>query len=442
MSVRTLPPGPKLSALGAARAFRRDPIALLSRAAAFGDVSYLRLPGFDAYLLNHPDLVWDILVTGNKDFAKGPTIQAAKLLLGENLLTSDEPTHMVRRRLVQPLFHHERIAGYADAMVEHALRLVDGWPDGDVVDVHAEMAKLTLAIVGATVFATDVGDADAGAVTRALSEILGMFDRVYSPGFQLLVRLPVPATRRFERRRAEVVGVVDRMIAERRANGAGGDDLLSLLLRAQEDGRGLTDEQVRSEALTLFLAGHETTANALAWTWWLLSQNPAEADRLADELDGALAGGAPRVEDLPRLPFTEMVLSESMRLRPPAWAIGRRAIADHEVDGTVIPSGSVAVVSPYLLHHDARWYPEPERFLPERWTTDAKAERPRAAFLPFGAGPRMCVGEGFAWMEARLLLAAIARRWRMHLEPGQDLDPLPAITLRPRNGIRMRLERR
>src|SRR5437867_12996 len=230
------PPGPSISALGALRAFRRDPIGLLSRAAAAGDVSYLHLPRFHAYVVNDPDLVRDVLVTGAKDFMKGPTMQAARLVLGENLLTSEEPHHMRRRRLMQPLFHHERITGYGDTMVRLANRASARWVDGSSLDVHQEMARLTLAIVGATIFDTDVETEDARAVTRALSDLLSMFDRVYSPIFQLLIRLPVPATRRFERRRREVTEIVDRMIAERRAGAARGDDLLSLLLRAQADG--------------------------------------------------------------------------------------------------------------------------------------------------------------------------------------------------------------
>jgi cytochrome P450 len=436
------PPGPSISALDALRAFRRDPIGLLSRAAACGDVAYLHLPRFHAYVVNSPDLVRDVLVTGAKDFMKGPTMQAAKLVLGENLLTSEEPHHMRRRRLMQPLFHHERITGYGDTMVRLAERASARWVDGSSLDVHQEMARLTLAIVGATVFDTDVETEDARAVTRALSDLLAMFDRVYSPIFQLLIRLPVPATRRFERRRREVTEIVDRMIAERRAAAARGDDLLSLLLRAQADGIGLTDDEVRDEALTLFLAGHETTSNALTWTWWLLSEHPEVEARLHEELDATLGERPPSVEDLDRLRYTSMVLDESMRLRPPAWAIGRRAIADHELGGFIVPRGAVVVVSPYLLHHDARWYPDPEAFRPERWAWDADASRPRTAFLPFGAGSRMCIGEGFARVEAALLLATIARRWRLHLVPGHPVELQPAVTLRPKHGMVMTLERR
>lgn len=400
------------------------------------------MPRFDAYVVNHPELVWDVLVTGNKDFMKGPTMQAAKLVIGENLLTSEEPQHVRRRRLMQPLFHHERIASYGETMVRLAERCSARWTDGETLDIHEEMARLTLAIVGATVFATDVETEDARAVTRALSDLLSMFGHVYSPIFQLLFRLPVPATRRLERRRAEISAIVGRMIDERRASGTRGGDLLSLLLRAQEDGLGLSDDEVRDEALTLFLAGHETTSNALTWTWWLLSQHPEAETRLHAELDGVLAGRRPAVDDLERLPYTAMVLEESMRLRPSAWAIGRRAIADHALGAYVVPSGAVVVVSPYLLHHDARWFPDPDAFRPERFSTTVAPERPRASFLPFGAGPRMCIGEGFARMQARLLLATIASRWRPRLLADHPVDLQPAISLRPKHGMVMTLERR
>jgi cytochrome P450 len=410
--------------------------------ASFGDVAYLRLPRTDTYLLNHPEHVWELMVTGSKDVGKGPTIRAVKLVLGESVLTSDEPVHMRQRRLVNPLFRHERIEHHATTMVEHALRLSDAWRDGESRDVHRDMAGLTLGIVASTIFATDVSSDDAVVVTRALTDILAMIDRVYSPWFPLTIRLPLPSTRRFERRRAEIDRVLLKMVADRRASGASGDDVLSLLLRAQEDGEGMDDPQVRNEALTLFLAGHETTANALTWTWWLLSEHPDAEERLYAELDAVLGGRPPTAADLPRLPFTEAVLSESVRIRPPAWAIGRTVLAERELAGYAVAQGSVAVVSPFLLHHDERWFPEPDAFRPERWISGEAERRPHGAFLPFGAGPRQCVGEGFAWTEARLVLATLAQRWRPRLRPGHPVAMHPAITLRPKHGMEMRLERR
>jgi cytochrome P450 len=430
-----------LSGLAALRAFRRDPIGLLERLAPLGDVVRLRVPGADAYLLNHPDLVQEVLVAEHRAFHKGPTIQAAKLLLGESLLTSEGEEHLRQRRLIQPIFHHEKIAGYAAAMVRRAEDAASRWREGVELDVHAEMAALTLAIVGETLFGTDVDEASSATVTRALTETLAMFDRVYSPVFRVLVRLPTPTMRRYRRIEADLNRVVGDLIAERRAAGADGDDLLSLLLRAEERGATMSDDQVRDEALTLFLAGHETTANALSWTWWLLSGHPEVEARLHAELDAALGGRAPGVEDLPRLRYAEAVLSESIRLRPPAWAIGRRAIREVRIGGVTIPEGSIVVVSPWLLHHDARWWPEPLAFRPDRWTT-AAADRPRFAYVPFGGGPRLCVGEPFAWMEGVLLLATIARRWRLRLVPGAVVEPRAVVTLRPRDGLPMVPRRR
>ncbi|HEY6567900.1 MAG TPA: cytochrome P450, partial [Actinomycetota bacterium] len=231
------------------------------------------------------------------------------------------------------------------------------------------------------------------------------------------------------------------LIEQRRERGIEGDDLLSLLLAAQEDGEGMSDRQVHDEALTLFLAGHETTSNALTWTLWFLARHPEADARLHAELDGVLDAREPTTADLPHLPFTTAVLSESLRLRPPAWAIGRQAVVDHDLGGVVLPEGSVAVVSPWLLHHDERWWPEPNSFRPERWL-DPDPDRPRHAYLPFGGGPRMCIGEGFAWMEAGLVLATLARRWRFSLEPGARVEMQPVVTLRPRFGVPMRAHAR
>ena len=436
VEARVRPPGPDLSRLAALRAFRTDPLGLLERLATYGDVVRVDVPGSAAYLLNHPDLVHEVLVAEHRAFHKGPTIRAAKMLLGESLLTSEEETHRRQRRLIQPMFHHERIASFARSMVLFAERAADRWSDHQEVDVQAEMSALTLAVVGDTLFGADVDEQQSATVRRALTDTLEMFDRVYSPLFRLLVRLPSPTMRRYRRVESDLDRVISEMIAERRAAGATGDDLLSLLLRAGEDGAGMSDEQVRDEALTLFLAGHETTAIALTWTWWLLSRNPGAEARLHEELDRTLGERPPGVEDLPSLPYTQAVISESIRLRPPAWAIGRTAVADVSVGGYPIGVGSIVVVSPWLLHHDPRWWPEPDAFRPERWLTD-EPERPRYAFVPFGGGPRVCIGEPFARLEAVMLLAVIARRWRFARASDRPPELQAVITLRPRGGLRM-----
>ena len=431
-------PTAALSRTTTLRLLRSDPIGLLERAAATGDVVPLRMPRFRVFVVVPPDLVWDVLATGNHDFMKGPTMQAAKRLLGESLLTSEGEVHKRRRRLIQPIFHRERIAAYGDDMVELASIAASRWTAGEVVDVHQEMVRLTLAIVGRTLFATDVESSDAREISNALTEVLAQFNRLFSPFLPLTQRLPLPSTRRFNHARDVFDRTIYTMIDELRASGATGNDLLSLLLQAHEGNDAMDDTQVRDEAITLFLAGHETTSNALTWSWYLLSQHPAAETAVHDELDRVLGGRVPTIADVPRLSVTTAALSESMRLYPPAWAIGRRALVERRLGDQVIPAGSVVVVSPWLLHHDERWWPEPRAFRLDRWADEAVTFRPRHAYLPFGGGPRMCIGEGFAWMEGVLLLATIAQRWRFELEPSQTIAMRPVVTLRPRDGMRMR----
>jgi len=425
---------------------RRDPLAFLTRIAReHGDVARFRMGPVELHLVNRPEWIRDVLVTHAASFHKGRGLERAKRLLGEGLLTSEDPVHLRQRRMMQPAFHAQRIAGYAGVMVELADRLAARWKDGENRDVAAEMTRLTLAIVGRTLFDADV-EAEADEIGAALTTALGLFGRTFTlPYFELLDRLPLPMNRRFERAKARIDATIARLVAERR-RAPGGTDLLSLLVAASDtegDGRGMTDAQVRDEAITIFLAGHETTANALAWTWYLLAQNPEAEARLHEEVDRVLDGGrSPSAADLPRLPWTEMVLAESMRLFPPAWIIGRRAIETYAVGGFRVPRGSIVVVSQWVTHRDPRWFPDPGRFDPERFRPEAKEARPRFSYFPFGGGPRVCIGEGFAWMEGVLVLAAIARRWRLRLAPGQAIVPAPSITLRPRDGIRIVLERR
>jgi cytochrome P450 len=436
-----LPPGPRLGPFATIRAFQRDPIGLLERAAAFGDVARLRTPRHPTILLNHPDLVWDVLVTDHRSFHKGPTIQAARRVLGDGLLTSEGDHHRRQRRLIQPLFQTSRLDAYVPAMLELTERASASWRDGDVMDVHAEMSRLTLAIVVATLFGSDLRDAEARAVSAALTEVLRQYPRSFSPLLPLTERLPLPANRRFERATAVFDRVVYDLIERRRAGDADGDDLLSRLIRAHDEGGSMTPAQLRDEAITLFLAGHETTSNALSWAWHLLGRHRGAASDLAAEalaVDLAPVSGAAAAE---ALPFARAVLDESMRRYPPAWAIGRRATEPHRAGGYAIAPGSITVASPWLLHHDPRWWNEPNSFLPRRWL-EPDGGRPRAAFLPFGAGPRMCVGEPFARLEAVLVLATIARAWRF--EPLSDDEPRlqPVITLRPRDGLPMRANAR
>ena len=297
---------------------------------------------------------------------------------------------------------------------------------------------MTLAIVGRTPFDTDVEAEESREISSALTDVLAQFNRVFSPFLPITQRLPLPSTRRFQHARQVFDRTIYAMIAERRARGTSGGDLLSLLLQAREAGASMTDTQVRDEAITLFLAGHETTANVLTWTWYLLSQHEQAEAALHSELAEVLGGKAPTVDDVPRLSITAAVLSESMRLYPPAWAIGRRALVEHRADGVAIPAGSVVVVLPWLLHRDERWWPQATTFRLDRWTDEAIAQRPRHAYIPFGGGPRMCIGEGFARMEAVMLLATIAQRWRLRPESSDEVALQPVVTLRPGGGLPMR----
>jgi cytochrome P450 len=447
MPSRTYPPGPKGALPGLQfLSFTRDPLGFLTGAARrYGDVVYFDGLSDDFYLLNHPEYVKDVLVTHNASFMKGRGLQRAKRLLGEGLLTSEPPLHRRQRRLAQPAFHKQRVGAYASLMVEYAIKLErERWQEGRALDAAQEMMHLTLAIVGRTLFGTET-EAEAEEVREALSASMASFARFMMPFAEMLGRLPLPANRRFEQSRARLDRIIYRIIEERRASGEDRGDLLSMLLNAQDeegDGRGMTDEQLRDEAMTIFLAGHETTANALAWTWYLLSQNPEAEATLHAELEEVLAGRPPTAEDLPRLRYTEMVFTESMRLYPPAWILGRRALEDYEVGGHRIPRGALVILSPYVMHRDPRYFHDPERFDPERWTPEARAARPQFSYFPFGGGPRRCIGEGFAWMEGVLVIATLAQRWRLRLAPGQRVEPQPGVTLRPRRGVLMTPERR
>ena len=426
------------------RAFRRDPLGFLKRTAdEYGDIAYFRLGRQRMFLVTAPEHVREILVTKQNNFTKSRALQRARVLLGEGLLTSEGSDHLRQRRLVQPAFHRPRLAGYARVMTEYAIRTRERWRDGDTLDVASEMMRLTLAVVGKTLFSADV-EAEAAEIGEALTSVLRMFHLLLMPFSEYIEKLPLPSVRRFEKARARLDRTIYGMIAERRENGEDRGDLLSMLLLAQDDEGtgGMTDKQVRDEALTLFLAGHETTAQALTWTWYLLSRNPECERRLHQELDEVLSGRAPEFDDLPQLRYTEMVLAEAMRLYPPAWAIGRKAIAPFELGGYTIPKAAILIVSPYVTQRDARLFPDPERFDPERWTPEAREARAKFSYFPFGGGARLCIGERFAWMEGTLVLAAIAQKWRLRLAPDHRVEPLPLITLRSKYGVKMMIEAR
>ena len=423
----------------------RNPLAMMiAMARDYGDIAHYKIGPQHLFLFNHPDLVRDVLVTNQKNFHKSRGLERAKRLLGNGLLTSEDEFHLRQRRLAQPAFHRQRIAAYATTMVDFAERARSSWTDGRTVDMHNEMMRLTLGIVAKTLFDADV-DSEASEIGHAMTTAFESFNYAMLPFTEFLEKLPIPAVRRFNAARDRLDQTIFRMIGERRVSGRDRGDLLSMLLLAQDtegDGTGMSDAQLRDEALTIFLAGHETTANALTWTWYLLSQHPEAEARLHAEVDSALAGRHATFEDLQSLPYTRMVLSESMRLYPPAWAIGRRALKSFTAREYEVPAGSVVLMSQYIMHRDERFFPEPERFDPERWTPEAQAQRPKFSYFPFGGGARVCIGEQFAWMEGILLLATIAQHWGMRLVPGHVVDLQPLITLRPRYGMRMTLTRR
>ncbi len=440
------PRGPRnLPILGNLAAFRARPIQFLCETAKeYGDLPYFRLGPYHAYLVNHPDFVQDILVSNQANFTKSRALQRAKILLGEGLLTSEGKFHLRQRRLVQPAFYRDRLAGYAAVMSDYAVRLRDRWSAGSTLDISHEMMRLTLAVVGKTLFSADV-ESEAPEIGQALTTVLKMFRMLMLPFSEYLEKLPLPSIRRFEKARDRLDQTIYGLIRERRKSGEDAGDLLSMLLLAQDeeaDGAGMTDTQVRDEALTLFLAGHETTANALTWTWYLLSQNPDCEARLHQELDSVLAGRLPQMPDLPQLRYTEMVFAEAMRLYPPAWAIGRMSKAPFDLGGVHIGAKSICILSPYVMQRDPRWFPEPERFDPERWTPEARDSRPKFSYFPFGGGARVCIGERFAWMEGVLILATLAQKWKLRLADGQRVEPLPLITLRTKYGMRMIIQNR
>ena len=440
------PPGPRrIIPLSGLFAYRKGPLPFFQNLAAqYGDISYFRLGPQEAFFFNHPDYIKDVLVTNHQNFHKGLALQRAKRLLGEGLLTSEGEFHRRQRRLAQPAFHRARIASYAGVMTDYASQTRERWRDGDTLDMSEEMMRLTLGIVGKTLFDADVVS-DAQEVGEAMTVVMDLFNTITIPFFELLQKLPLPQLRRFDNAKARLDAIIYRLIEERRRSGEDRGDLLSMLLLAQDtegDGGAMTDEQLRDEVMTIFLAGHETTANALTWTWYLLSQNPEAEAKLHQELDGVLGGRLPTFADVPQLKYTEMVLAESMRLYPPAWALGRLAMTECEIGGYVVPPKSLVLMSQFVMHRDPRYFPEPLRFDPDRWTAEARDSRPQFSYFPFGGGPRRCIGEGFAWMEGILLIATLAQHWQMRLVPNHPVALKPVITLRPKHGMRMTLTSR
>lgn len=424
--------------------FSRDSIGFLARAVKdHGDIACFQVGPYRAYVINHPDLIQDFFAQP-QNFHKEPALQITKTILGNGLLVSEDEYHKRQRRLIQPAFHRQRIASYAAIMVEKAGAAAGRWREGGTVDINQEMMHLALSIVGQSLFGVQL-EGEAEAIDRALNTAMSVFkDWMYRPFPTFWPKFPFPKTLRVRAARRVLDRTVYRMIAEHRQKGVDTGDLLSMMLSAEdaEGGGRMTDEQVRDEAMTLLLAGHETVGNALTYTWYLLSQNPAVEERLHAELDAVLGEKEPGLEDVPKLAYTERVFAESMRLLPPAWALGYQALRDTRLGNYPIPKGAVVNAVQYLMHRDPRYWKDPETFDPDRFLPEEKAKRPRFTYFPFGGGMRQCIGESFAWMEGVLVLSVLARRWAPRLVPGYKLELFPSITLRPKNGMPMVLEAR
>ena len=447
-----LPPGPPprkglVRSLKYYAAFALDPIGFVAnRFATYGDVYYAPNDDGGLFVLRHPDHLREVLTTRASSFTKEHTAFAQlSRVLGEGLLTSDGETWTRQRRMVQPAFAPARMAGYARIMVDESLRTADAWSAASGErDIGQEMMSLTLRIVSAALFGHEVPNADIEVVAQAMH----WFQRSLSTPDLLPSWVPSRSRRRLERSLEALDAIIHRLIEERMAvvrdepPGAAParNDLLELLVTAVDvEGRGgkLTIKEVRDQLVTLFLAGHETTSHAMTWTFACLAKNPAAERALHAELDEVLGGRPPTLADLERLPYTEQVVSEAMRLYPPVYAIARRAREDTEVGGFRVPRGSEVMIWVYLTHRDPRFFPDPEAFRPERFEKERAAALPKLAYLPFGAGPRACIGRTFAMMEARLILATLAQRHRLVLARGQSLEAVPRITLTPKRGMRM-----
>jgi cytochrome P450 len=490
------PPGPtsKLP-LGLFINFLRDPLSVLDNISQkYGDMSHFKFGKQNIYLINHPDYIKDVLVTYNGNFIKSRGLQLAKQVLGKGLLTSEGELHHKQRQLVQPLFQSDQITKYANIMTDYTLRMSNRWRESGVIDIHEEFMQLTLSIVSKAFFNVDIEEVETKEIGEYVTTLIEYFNRTRIPFAKAIEKLPLPSNIRFHHAKKQLDAIIYRIIDKHRTgmtttnnnntsddypnNDTGSNnlneekdqhkegynhkDLISLLLQGETDAfispmnekskfrnnfNTFKQRLVRDNVATIFLAGHETVANALTWTFYLLSQNPKEEELLQQEIDSVLGDSSnedslPTIKDISKLEYTERVFAESMRIYPPAWAIGRQAINNCEIGNYTIPAGSSILMSQYLMHRNPHYFPQPERFDPERWTPQEKARRPRFSYFPFGGGPRSCIGESFAWMEGILLIATIVKRWNMRHEPGHSVVLQPLVTLRPKYGMLMKVIKR
>jgi cytochrome P450 len=426
-------------------AMRRDPIAVFMSAARLGDVAYLKIGPRRGFLITNPADVRRVLQDNARNYHKSPLYNKLRMSIGNGLLTSEDEFWLRQRRIAQPAFHRQRIATLAGVMADAARETAEQWDSiagRSDTDIGDEMMRLTRTVVLRALLGADLGPFSSGIddAWTIINEFVGA--SFWSLGFT--DRLPTAKYRRFQSARAVLRGAVDHVISERRRRPGDDRDLLSMLMSArdEETGETMTDEQLRVEVTTFLLAGQETTSLALTWTWYLLSQHPVAQRRLEQELDAVLDKRPPEFADLANLTYTRMVIDESMRLYPPAWGFSRQALSDDELGGFRLPRGWLAFVIPYVLHRLPAYWTDPEAFDPERFLPERSTDRPKFAYLPFGAGPRQCIGNHFALVEAQLIVATLAQRYRLHLVPGHRVEPWPLITLRPRFGMPMAIERR
>jgi len=423
----------------------------------YGDIAHFKLGRRrHVYLLNNPNYIEDVLIRNHKTFIKSRGLQVSKRLLGEGLVTSEGEYHDRQRRIIQPAFHPNLIKKYGGIITNYTINMCQLWQDETILDIHKEMIHVTAAIIGKAVLGSDIKSEQGDEVGDALLTCAEYFNRLLMPFGELIEKIPIlPVNKGFQQAKRKLDSIVYNMIKEHRDDekkGTQQGDLLYTLLQAQDIEAGIgrmTDSQLRDEVMTIFLAGHETTANALTWTLYLLSKNPRVESKLYEELCSILGNNSnngkdriPTIEDIPKLEYTEKVFRESMRLYPPAWTIGRQVISDYRVDKYIIPAGSIILMSQYVMHRNPRYFSDPDSFNPDRWSKEMKSNLPRFSYFPFGGGIRGCVGEPFAWIEGILVIATICHRWKMHHDPEHKVGLKPLITLRPKYGMRMRLERR
>jgi cytochrome P450 len=443
------PDGPtRWSRMRAGKLFAVDsPDGLQRNADEFGDrLSFMTPYGYRQFQFNNPDDIQDLLVGDASRHSRGIVLRRARGILGDGLLTSEDPIHLRQRRLAQPAFHRQRLTSYGDTIVRITREMLESWQDGGSIEAHQQMVRLTLRITSRCLLGTDV-QPDIQTFVDSMKTFNDYLPYALLPFAPTLEKLPIGPMPGMKRALAALDGLIYGMIRQRRSQGDAevGDDLLAMLMSAVDEDGHMDDRQVRDEALTILMAGHETTASALTFALWLIAVHPEIQERMYAEIIAAVGTDAPTAADYPKLKYVTMVFAESMRLYPPAWVSARTANEDYTMRGGLfIPKGSALVTSPFVVHHDPRFYPDPTRFDPERFTEEAKAGRPKFAYFPFGGGSRQCIGEGFAWMEAVLMLATVVQQWRLRLPPGasQELALLARFTIRPKDSVPITVERR